>query len=130
MIRVTAVQPDSIAAELGLSEGTELLSVNGRQLDDFLDWEFLTAEEQFLLLRRELQLVGAGEVRLAEVCPVEGCPLSHMCPRALNRSNQYRQFADTPFSRVDDGVGHRGHRVESGGLAGVGCCITTRCLRL
>jgi putative radical SAM enzyme (TIGR03279 family) len=49
MIRVTAVHPNSIAAELGLSEGTELLSVNGRELDDFLDWEFLTAEEQFLL---------------------------------------------------------------------------------
>jgi putative radical SAM enzyme (TIGR03279 family) len=49
MIRVTAVHPDSIAAELGLQEGTELLSVNGRELDDFLDWEFLTAEEDFLL---------------------------------------------------------------------------------
>jgi putative radical SAM enzyme (TIGR03279 family) len=49
MIRVTAVHPDSIAAELGLREGTELLSVNGRALEDFLDWEFLTAEEEFLL---------------------------------------------------------------------------------
>lgn len=49
MIRVAAVHPDSIAAELGLGEGTELLSVNGKELDDFLDWEFLTAEEEFLL---------------------------------------------------------------------------------
>ncbi len=49
MIRVTAVQPHSIAAELGLREGTELLSVNGRELQDFLDWEFLTADEQFVL---------------------------------------------------------------------------------
>jgi putative radical SAM enzyme (TIGR03279 family) len=49
MIRVTAVHPHSIAAELGLREGTELLSVNGRELQDFLDWEFLTADEQFLL---------------------------------------------------------------------------------
>lgn len=53
MIRVTAVHPESIAAELGLQEGTELLSVNGRPLDDFLDWEFLTAEEEFLLLVRQ-----------------------------------------------------------------------------
>jgi putative radical SAM enzyme (TIGR03279 family) len=53
MIRVTAVEPGSIAAELGLSEGTELLSVNGRPLDDFLDWEFLTAEEEFLLHVRQ-----------------------------------------------------------------------------
>jgi putative radical SAM enzyme (TIGR03279 family) len=49
MIRVTAVQPDSIADELGLTPGTELLTVDGRELEDFLDWEFLTAEEQFLL---------------------------------------------------------------------------------
>ena len=49
MIRVTAVHPDTIAAELGLRAGTELLAVNGRELEDFLDWEFLTAEEEFLL---------------------------------------------------------------------------------
>ena len=53
MIRVTAVRPDSIASELGLREGTQLLSVNGRGLEDFLDWEFLTAEEEFLLHVRQ-----------------------------------------------------------------------------
>ena len=53
MIRVTAVHPGSVAAELGLRDGTELLSVNGRELDDFLDWEFLTAEEQILLHVRQ-----------------------------------------------------------------------------
>jgi putative radical SAM enzyme (TIGR03279 family) len=53
MIRVTAVHPASIAAELGLREGTELISVNGRELEDFLDWEFLTAEEGFLLHVRQ-----------------------------------------------------------------------------
>jgi putative radical SAM enzyme (TIGR03279 family) len=53
MIRVTAVHPESIAAQLGLQEGSELLSVNGRPLDDFLDWEFLTAEEEFLLHVRQ-----------------------------------------------------------------------------
>jgi putative radical SAM enzyme (TIGR03279 family) len=49
MIRVTAVARDSIADELGLRPGSELLTVDGRPLDDFLDWEFLTAEEGFLL---------------------------------------------------------------------------------
>ncbi len=49
MIKVAAVQHDSIGQELGLEPGTELLSVNGRELEDFLDWEFLTADEQFLL---------------------------------------------------------------------------------
>ncbi|MFN2317572.1 MAG: DUF512 domain-containing protein [Gemmatimonadales bacterium] len=53
MIKVTAVEPESIAAELGLLPGTELLSVDGRELDDFLDWEFLTAEDEFLLHVRQ-----------------------------------------------------------------------------
>jgi putative radical SAM enzyme (TIGR03279 family) len=53
MIRVTAVHPDSIAAELGLQLGTELLSVNGKPLEDFLDWEFLSADEEILLHVRQ-----------------------------------------------------------------------------
>ena len=38
-----------LGAELGLVPGTELLSINGRPLDDFLDWEFLTADDTFEL---------------------------------------------------------------------------------
>jgi putative radical SAM enzyme (TIGR03279 family) len=53
MIKVTAVHPGSIADELGLLPGTELISVNGRSLEDFLDWEFLTADERFLLHVRQ-----------------------------------------------------------------------------
>lgn len=49
MVRVSKVQPNSIAAELGIVPGTELLRVDGRDLDDFLDWEFLTADEAFEL---------------------------------------------------------------------------------
>ncbi|MGH7318279.1 MAG: DUF512 domain-containing protein, partial [Candidatus Rokuibacteriota bacterium] len=45
MVLVTAVAPGSIAEELGIVPGTDLLSVNGRELEDFLDWEFLTAED-------------------------------------------------------------------------------------
>jgi putative radical SAM enzyme (TIGR03279 family) len=53
MIRVAAVHPETIAEELGLRAGTELISVNGRELEDFLDWEFLTADEEFLLHVRQ-----------------------------------------------------------------------------
>jgi len=53
MIKVTAVRPGSIAADLGLVAGSELISVDGRELEDFLDWEFLTAEEEFLLHVRQ-----------------------------------------------------------------------------
>jgi putative radical SAM enzyme (TIGR03279 family) len=53
MIKVTAVYPETLASELGLQVGTELISVNGRKLEDFLDWEFLTADDQFLLHVRQ-----------------------------------------------------------------------------
>jgi putative radical SAM enzyme (TIGR03279 family) len=49
VVRVLRVQPESIAAELGIVPGTELVSVNGRALDDFLDWEFLSADDAFEL---------------------------------------------------------------------------------
>ena len=49
MVRVLRVQPDSIAAELGITPGAELLAVNGRPLEEFLDWEFLTADDSFEL---------------------------------------------------------------------------------
>ncbi|MDQ6612340.1 MAG: DUF512 domain-containing protein [Gemmatimonadota bacterium] len=52
MVRVTRVQPGSIAAEIGIVPDTELLSVNERPLDDFLDWEFLTADDAFVLSAR------------------------------------------------------------------------------
>ena len=45
MVKVARVIPESIAAELGIIPGTELLTVNGRALEDFLDWEFLTADD-------------------------------------------------------------------------------------
>jgi putative radical SAM enzyme (TIGR03279 family) len=53
MIKVTAVRPESIGAELGLVPGSELVSIDGRELEDFLDWEFLSAEERFLLHVRQ-----------------------------------------------------------------------------
>ena len=45
MVRVSRVIPESIAAEMGVLPGTEILSVNGREIADFLDWEFLTADD-------------------------------------------------------------------------------------
>ncbi len=52
MVRVSRVLSGGIAEELGIVPGTELLAVNGRELADFLDWEFLTAEEQLLIAAR------------------------------------------------------------------------------
>ena len=49
MVRVTRVFAGGIADQIGIVPGTELLTVNGRPLEDFLDWEFLTAEESFVV---------------------------------------------------------------------------------
>src|SRR5919199_1199056 len=52
MIRVSRVLPGSIAEELGLVPGAELLAVNGQELADFLDWEFLAAEPELTVEAR------------------------------------------------------------------------------
>ena len=52
MVRVARVLPESIAGALAIAPGTELLSVNGRVLDDFLDWEFLTADDELVIEAR------------------------------------------------------------------------------
>jgi putative radical SAM enzyme (TIGR03279 family) len=62
VIKVTSVQPDSIGEELGLVPGTELYTVNGRELEDFLDWEFLTSDEEFTLVFQEPGASEAFEV--------------------------------------------------------------------
>ncbi len=71
MIRVSAVQPGSLGEELGLSVGTELMSVNGRPLEDFLDWEFLTAEDAFTLHVRQAD----GEEIEFDIERPEGMPM-------------------------------------------------------
>jgi putative radical SAM enzyme (TIGR03279 family) len=52
MVRVTRVHEGGIADQIGILPGTELLSVDGRPLEDFLDWEFLTADESFVVAAR------------------------------------------------------------------------------
>jgi putative radical SAM enzyme (TIGR03279 family) len=59
MIKVARIVPDSIAAEIGIAPGTVLKTVNGRELSDFLDWEFLTAEDEISV---EAVMPGGEEV--------------------------------------------------------------------
>jgi putative radical SAM enzyme (TIGR03279 family) len=59
MIKVARIVPDSIAAEIGIAPGTVLKTVNGRELSDFLDWEFLTAEDEISV---EAVLPGGDEI--------------------------------------------------------------------
>jgi putative radical SAM enzyme (TIGR03279 family) len=53
---------------MGVVVGTELLTVNGRELADFLDWEFLTADEELVIEAR----LPDGEAVIYEVERPEG----------------------------------------------------------
>src|SRR5436309_7168717 len=66
--RVKTVQESSVAEELGIVSGTELLTVNGRELADFLDWEFLTADDDLII---EARLPG-GEAVVYDIERPEG----------------------------------------------------------
>jgi putative radical SAM enzyme (TIGR03279 family) len=68
MVRVKGVQDGSIAEELGIAPGTELLTVNGRELADFLDWEFLTADDELIIEAR----LPDGEAIVYEIERPEG----------------------------------------------------------
>ena len=52
MVRVSRVLEGSVAEELGIQAGTELLTVNGREVADFLDWEFLSADDELVIEAR------------------------------------------------------------------------------
>lgn len=53
-MRIRDIEPKSIAAELGLSTGDELVSINRRAIGDFLDLRFQSAGEELdVLVRKE-----------------------------------------------------------------------------
>ncbi|MBC7251726.1 MAG: DUF512 domain-containing protein [Anaerolineae bacterium] len=49
---IAEVKPGSIAAELGLRAGDEVLAINGRPLRDVIDYQFYSAEEALEVLVR------------------------------------------------------------------------------
>ena len=71
MVRVSVVHPDSIAEQIGLVPGAELHRVNGRDLADFLDWEFLAADDELVIEAR----LPDGEQVVYEIEREDGEPL-------------------------------------------------------
>jgi putative radical SAM enzyme (TIGR03279 family) len=89
MVRVKSVLPASIAEELGIAAGTELLTVNGRELNDFLDWEFLTAEDELVIEARQPD----GEPVVYEVEMPEGETLGvELMPPTVRRCANRCEF--------------------------------------
>ena len=71
MVKVSRIDQNSIAEALGIQPGAELLAVNGRPLADFLDWEFLTADEELAIEARQPD----GEQVIYELERLDGEPL-------------------------------------------------------
>ncbi|HUQ99789.1 MAG TPA: DUF512 domain-containing protein [Gemmatimonadaceae bacterium] len=71
MVKVSRVEQNSIGDELGIRPGTQLLTVNGRPVADFLDWEFLTADEELVIQAKEPN----GEEIIYELERLDGEPL-------------------------------------------------------
>src|SRR5213080_615081 len=89
MVRVSKVRAGSIAEELEIVPGTELLSVNGRELRDFLDWEFLAADEDLVLEAR----LPSGEEIVYEIERPEGEALGvELAPPTVRRCANRCEF--------------------------------------
>ena len=55
---VTAVEPNSLAEQVGIQAGDRLLSVNNRPVEDIIDVQFYSAEEEIeLMIRRGDELI-------------------------------------------------------------------------
>jgi putative radical SAM enzyme (TIGR03279 family) len=89
MVRVTRVQAGSIADEVGIVPGTELLSIDGRALEDFLDWEFLAADDSFVLTAR---LPDGDEIEY-DIERVDGEPMGiELAPPTIRRCANRCEF--------------------------------------
>jgi putative radical SAM enzyme (TIGR03279 family) len=89
MVRVSRVESASIAEELGIVPGCELVAIGGRQLDDFLDWEFLSADEAFELEVR----TPSGETVIYEIERDQSEPLGvELEPPAVRRCANRCEF--------------------------------------
>ncbi|MDQ6689211.1 MAG: DUF512 domain-containing protein [Gemmatimonadota bacterium] len=89
MVRVSRIDKNSIADEFGILPGTELLTVNGRPVADFLDWEFLTADEELAIEARQPN----GEPVINELERLDGEPLGvSLEPPAVRRCANRCEF--------------------------------------
>jgi len=70
---VSAVEPGTLAAQMGLQPGDVILGVNGYPLRDVIDFRFYSAEEELeLLVRRDgRELVLSGTRQYAQIVGVE-----------------------------------------------------------
>src|SRR5687768_9298057 len=72
MVRIAALQPDSIAEELELQIGSRIVRINGQPVRDAIDYRFLEADS---LLELELDAPCGGDPVVYEIEKDAGEPL-------------------------------------------------------
>jgi putative radical SAM enzyme (TIGR03279 family) len=89
MVRVTRVAAGSIADQVGIVPGTELLAIDGRPLEDFLDWEFLSADDAFVVSAR----LPGGEAVEYDIERPDGEPVGvELAPPTIRRCANRCEF--------------------------------------
>ena len=84
---IASVEAGSIAEEIGLESGDEVLAIDGKPLQDLVDFRYLSAEE-----RLELRIGNAGAVLVT----VNG--------QSLGTLGAVGEVIDRVFEKVDEGV--------------------------
>jgi putative radical SAM enzyme (TIGR03279 family) len=110
MLQIDSIYPESIAAELGVAGGDYLVSINGEEVDDVVDYLRLTADGHQLFVVIETASSEVWELDIEyEADQMLGFEFSHPAPRACSNNCQFcfvRQLPsgmrDTLYVRDDD----------------------------
>lgn len=110
MLQIDSIHPDSIAAELGVASGDYLVSINGEEVNDVVDYQRLTASGCQLLVEIQTAASQWWELDIEyEVDQILGFEFCHPTPRSCSNNCQFcfvRQLPsgmrDTLYVRDDD----------------------------
>ena len=61
---ITNITPGSIAEEVGIEKNDSLISINGKEVKDIIDYKFLSEDEELVL---EIEKADSGEIWEIEI---------------------------------------------------------------
>ena len=61
---ITSISPGSIAEEMGIEKNDALISINGKKVNDIIDYKFLSDDEELVI---EIEKADSGEIWEIEI---------------------------------------------------------------
>ena len=61
---ITSISPGSIAEEVGIEKNDALISINGKKVNDIIDYKFLSDDEELVI---EIEKADSGEIWEIEI---------------------------------------------------------------